>query len=108
MIVTSNRVVLVSYDLKTPGKNYAPLYESLKKQGVWWHYLESTWLVAGSKSPKDIYAAVVSDITTSDRLLIIEVKRPYWGYMPQEVWDWLEKHLPPDMYSGAMGTLSGR
>ena len=88
------RVLLVTYDLKTVGRDYKPFFEALKQQGHWWHYLEAAWLIHTSKGPKDVYNAIVTNITTSDRLLVIEVKRPYWGYMAQEAWDWIEQRLP--------------
>ena len=94
MIIPTQRVLLITYELKTVGRNYTPLYEALKVQGVWSHYLESTWLIQTTKSPQEVYTAIVGNITTSDRLFIIPVVRPYFGYMPKEVWDWLDQHLP--------------
>ena len=37
---------LISYDLNSPGKNYAQLYAAIQKLGSWWHCLDSTWIVA--------------------------------------------------------------
>ena len=31
---------LISYDLNSPGKNYAQLYAAIQKLGSWWHCLE--------------------------------------------------------------------
>jgi hypothetical protein len=87
------QVLLVTYDLKATTHNYSPFYEALKQQGEWWHYISSTWLIATTKTPQQLYGAVVRNIVTTDRLLIIPVKKPYWGYMPKETWDWLDSHL---------------
>ena len=38
-------IVLITYDLKQPGRNYTPLYETIKSLGEWQHPLESTWFV---------------------------------------------------------------
>ena len=36
----------INYDLNQPGQNYDELHEAIKSCcGVWWHYLDSTWLV---------------------------------------------------------------
>lgn len=93
------QVLLVTYDLKTPLRDYAPFYEALKQQGAWLHYLDSTWLISTSHTPQQLYNAVVSHITTSDRLLIVPITRPYYGFMPKDVWDWLDKHLPHSLSS---------
>ena len=90
----TQRVILVTYDLKTVGKDYKSFYEALKQHGHWWHHLDTTWLIHTTKTPKDVYNAVITNITTSDRLMIIEVKRPYWGYLPKEAWDWVDQRLP--------------
>jgi hypothetical protein len=87
------QVLLVTYDLKAATHNYSPFYEALKQQGEWWHYLSSTWLIATTKTPQELYNAVVKNIVTTDYLLIVPVKRPYWGYLPQDAWDWINVHL---------------
>jgi hypothetical protein len=90
------QVLLVTYDLKTANHNYSPFYDTLKQQGTWWHYLASTWLIATTKTPSELYGAVVSHITTSDSLLIAPIRRPFWGYLPRDAWDWLNTHVPQD------------
>jgi hypothetical protein len=87
-------ILLVTYDLKTSGHNYTPFYEALKTQGTsWWHYLSSTWLIDTNKTPKQLYDAVVPHITTNDNLLIIEVTGQYWGYLPKDSWEWVQRRL---------------
>ncbi len=90
----ATQVLLVTYDLKTSGHNYNPFFEALKQQGQWWHYLSATWLIATDRTPQELYNAVVSNITTSDHLLIVTVKRPYWGYLTKDAWDWIDSHIP--------------
>lgn len=88
------RVLLVTYDLKTVGKNYTPFYDALKLQGTWWHYLSSAWLIATPNTPQILYTAVAPHLTSSDFILILPVTRPYWGILPKDAWDWIETHLP--------------
>ncbi len=89
-----SKVYSVTYDLKTPGRDYTPLYEALKKAGKWWHYLESTWLIATDETPNQLYNRLVSTITISDRLLIIEVRNNGQGWLPKAAWDWIEENAP--------------
>jgi len=88
------QVLLVTYDLKTQGKIYTPFYEALKQQGQWWHYIASTWLIATTKTPQEVYAAVAPHLTVSDFILVVPIKRPYYGFLPKDAWDWMESNLP--------------
>jgi len=85
-------ILMVTYDLRTSGKNYSSLYDALKVQGEWWHYLASAWLISTTKSPQQVYNEVVTHITTNDSILIIQVAKNYWGYLPKEAWDWINAH----------------
>ena len=42
----------INYDLKAPGGNYSGLYEVIKKFGIWWHYMESTWLISTDETAR--------------------------------------------------------
>ena len=86
-------ILLVTYDLKTSGKNYTPLYDALKAQGKWWHYLASTWLLDTERSPKDVYDVLAPHIATKDSLMVIQVVAPYWGYLPKKAWEWIQKRI---------------
>jgi hypothetical protein len=82
-------IILVTYDLKTPGRNYTPFYEALKAQGHWWHYLANTWLIDTASAPQKVYEALGPHLSTSDRILVIQVSRLYQGYLPKAAWDWI-------------------
>jgi hypothetical protein len=88
-------VLLVTYDLRTPGHNYNPFYEALKQQGNWWHYISSTWLIATRKTPQELYSALVGHIATGDSLLVVTVKYPYWGSLSKEAWKWMNNWIKP-------------
>lgn len=85
-------VLIVTYDLKTPGKNYAPFYEELKRQGEWWHYLTSTWLISTEKSPNQVHQALGPHLSTLDMILVAPVTSPFWGWLPKDAWAWMRKH----------------
>jgi hypothetical protein len=87
-------VLLVTYDLKTPMKSYTPFYEALKRQGSWWHYLSSTWLVATTKTPQEVYSALAPHLTVRDFILITRITKPLWGFLPKDAWNWINQHVP--------------
>jgi hypothetical protein len=86
-------VVLITYDLKTPGRVYTSFYETLKLQGNWCHYLSSTWLIETQKTPNDIYTALAPHITVKDFILIIPVTKPAFGWLPKAAWDWINSRV---------------
>jgi hypothetical protein len=92
--LTPKRVLLVTYDLKTPSWDYNKFYETLKAQGMWWHYLSSSWLVATSSTPDQLYAALTPHLSQQDWILILPVKKPAFGWLPKEAWDWINVNLP--------------
>ena len=71
-------ILLVTYDLKAK-RDYTAFYEAIKQQGVWWHYLSSTWLLSTSKSPEEVMLAIRSDMDKQDYLLIAPLGSPRQG-----------------------------
>ena len=94
MTACQSQVLIVSSDLKTPGWNYAAFYETLKAQGAWWHYLTTTLLIATPKASIDVYNALAPHIAKTDYILIFPVKRPAFGWLPKEAWDWINTNVP--------------
>jgi hypothetical protein len=79
----------INYDLKTPGRDYAGLYEAIKSCGAWWHYLDSTWLVDTSLNAGRIFERLRSHVDGTDRVLVIGVTSDYQGWLTDEAWEWI-------------------
>lgn len=94
MAYQSRRGYCISYDLRQPDKDYSGLYDAIKQYPKWWHYLESTWLVATTESPNDIWSRLNPHIDTDDFLLIIEVRNNVQGWLPEEAWEWIHNNIP--------------
>lgn len=86
-------VYCVSYDLKKSGQNYQELYKQLEASDGYWHYLDSTWLVYTSESADQLSARLCEAIDQNDRLLVIKVVQPSQGWLPEDAWDWITKHV---------------
>lgn len=65
--------IIISYDLNRPGQNYSDLYEVIKKQGEWWHCLDSTWIVKTSRTTVQVRDAISPYIDKNDSLLVAEL-----------------------------------
>lgn len=84
-------VYLITYDLNKSGQNYDGLYKSIKKLGLWWHHLDSNWLVETTYSAEQIAATLRKAIDENDNLLVIRVYDDYAGQLTKKAWDWINK-----------------
>lgn len=84
-------VLLITYDLKRPGQQYAALHAEIKAAGTWWHHLESTWIIETELSPQHWYERLAKHIDRNDHIIVFEITRNYYGWAPKEAWDWLAK-----------------
>lgn len=79
----------INYDLNKPGQDYSKLHEAIKGLGVWWHYLDSNWLVDSDLNANQIWNRLSQHVDKNDFVLVIGVTRDYSGWLPKEAWDWL-------------------
>ncbi len=86
-------ILVVSLDLLGPATSYDKLYEVLKQQGTWWHYMRWTWIIDTDRTPSQITDALKPHVQPTDRLLVIPLTRPYQGLLTKEEWDWLTNRM---------------
>ncbi len=85
---------LVSYDLRKRGKDYMGLTEQLQHSPRWWHYLMSTWLIATSESPSELYNRLAAHLDPDDSILIIEAGNHIYGQLTKAAWEWIYREIP--------------
>jgi hypothetical protein len=88
-------VLLVTYNLKGPSVRYGELYDYLKNQGSWWHYMPSTWLIDTNKTPNELFEGIRPLIQEDDHLIVVRITRDRAGRLPQRAWAWVKKHMGP-------------
>jgi len=81
-------ILIVTYDLKTR-RDYGPLYAALQRQGSWWHYLTSTWLISTSNNPQQVFEAIHPFMDPQDFVFVAELGNQYQGWLPKEAWEWI-------------------
>lgn len=86
-------VLLVTYDLNRPGKDYPDLLKAIKEY-PWAKLSESSYAISTSQSASDVFNQLRLFIDKNDNIYVINLKRPYAGFGPKEVNDWLEQYLP--------------
>ena len=86
-------IVLITYDLKQPGRNYTDLYEAIKSFGDWQHPLESTWFVhvPDNTSLDLIVEKLKASADKNDFFFAVEITKNYQGWLPKSFWTWLDQ-----------------
>ena len=87
------RVYVVSYDLRKPGRDYKGLSDELQHSPGWWHYLDSTWLIATSESANELYKRLVYHLDRGDNILVIQAGSDRQGWLPKDAWNWIQQNL---------------
>jgi len=86
-------ILLVSYDLNAPSKNYEELYKLFKTSSSWWHYLDSTWLLYTQDSISTWCDNIRKVIDENDHFIVLDVtKQPRNGWLPKKAWAWIKEH----------------
>ncbi len=84
-------VYIISYDLNRPGQDYQGLYQAIKQLGDWCRPLDSTWLVDTTLGAEAVAGQLRPQIDKNDGLLVIGATQDYAGWLPKEMWEWLQQ-----------------
>lgn len=87
------KVYIISYRLQSK-KDYTGLYEQLEALPDWWHYLESTWLVATEQNANQLYNLMRPHLDQEkDDILIIQAGTDMQGWLPKDAWEWIHRNF---------------
>lgn len=83
--------ILISYDLRAPGKDYAKLWQHLRSYGNFAKPLESLWLIRTVYSVTQVRDSVAGFIDNNDQIFVVDVtKRPCaWRGFAAEIVSWI-------------------
>ena len=84
--------ILITYDLNKPGKDYSGLYDTIKMYS-WARLSESSYAIITDKHIDTIYNELKEHIDSNDVLYVVSLKKPWNGYGPKEVNEWLRDNL---------------
>ena len=86
-------ILLVTYNLTEPSGSYGDLFDVLKSQKSWWHYLPSTWLVDSDSNAETLYNQLKPHLRTGDHILITKLDdNERQGWLPKKAWGWIHRH----------------
>ena len=92
-MASMSTVKAISYDLHDPGQDYDDLHEAIKDYGLWWHHLESTWLVKTSSSCKEIRDDLKNHLDSNDELLVTKLSGAWTSGISDDGTDWLYEQM---------------
>lgn len=85
--------LLVTYDLNLESKR-PNITKKLKDSFPSWAKLsESSYAIETNMTPMQVYGVFEPLLDGNDNLLVITLKRPYYGQASKEVIDWLDGTL---------------
>lgn len=73
------RTIQINYDLRSPGRNYQPVYDYIKSLGTWAKPLESLWLVRTSQTVSAVRDGMRAKVDANDEVLILDVTGDSWA-----------------------------
>jgi hypothetical protein len=87
------QVLIVTYDLYEPGKNYEGLLQRIKSLGVWARLGYSCYLVYTQSDPVSARNQLIDALDTNDALYVGIAPPPSaWHGLPDEVSNWIRSH----------------
>lgn len=85
---------LIGYDLNKSGQNYTTLIENIKALGLWWHCLDSTFIVKFSLTAVAIRDHLKKYIDSNDELLVVSLTgEGAWAGFDDTCSKWLRENL---------------
>ena len=87
-------VILITYDLNSPGQNYEKLVGKIKKFDAWARLSESSYAVRTDLAPTRIFEILKPYVDPNDQIYLINLTRPFAGQGSEEVNKWLADNLP--------------
>lgn len=85
-------VYIVTYDLNREAVR--PNILGAIKSRAWAKLSESSYAIDTQETSEQVYADLRRHIDNNDNLFVIPMTKPYSGFGPKDVIEWLEARLP--------------
>lgn len=88
------KTYMVGYDLNRPAQNYTVLIDALQEYPLWWHHLDSTWLIKTNNSAAQIRDHLATFIDANDELLVAYISgESAWAGFNDKGSQWLNDNI---------------
>ncbi|ABD27153.1 hypothetical protein Saro_2717 [Novosphingobium aromaticivorans DSM 12444] len=83
-------ILLLTYDLKAPGRNYEPVFDYIKANYTWCKGAESVWLLETTATTTKVRDDVKALVDDNDIVFVVQITRN-WASLNYYCGDWLNK-----------------
>src|SRR5215218_5747514 len=86
---------MVSYDLKSQGKDYSALIQALQEgYRSYWHCLDSIWLIVADQNHTQVRDYLLQHIDDNDKLIVADLGgNAAWHGFSEECSNWITNAL---------------
>ncbi|AXH51921.1 hypothetical protein LI034_03280 [Clostridium perfringens] len=86
---------MITYDLNSKGQKYDEVIKAIKDSstGAWCTYWKSSYLIKSYLTPNQISDKIKPHLDGNDRLIIIEVKDNYQGWLSKKQWQYIRENI---------------
>ena len=85
---------VVAFSLSGPYEAYKDFFALINSCDAWCNYMPGVWLILSRLPLPSLSSALRQKIRTTDRLMVMPAKGPIDGWLPEEGWTWIGKHIP--------------
>lgn len=91
------KTYIIGYDLNKTGQDYNALTDKIKITfTIWWHHLDSTWIVKSNLSAAQIRDILKPFIDSNDELLVTSLNgESAWTGFNEKGSQWLRDNIQP-------------
>lgn len=88
-------VYMITYDLNSKGQKYDEVIEAIKNAstGVWCSFWKSSYLIKSNLTVQQVNDKIIAHLDSNDRLIVIEVKNNYLGWLTDEQWKYIRENI---------------
>lgn len=94
--IAAMATLLVTYDTKSPWLDYGGLIRAIKKHS-WVRLTDNVFVIHTTVPAEDIFATLRHFLDDSANLYVLTIRKPFSGFGPGNVNDWLSKNLAKEM-----------
>ena len=90
---------LITYDLNSEGQDYQNVIDAIKQasDGVWCSYWKSSFLIRSNyATAQQVTDCITPHLDTNDRLIVMEVKQNYQGWLSKDQWNYINQQIFSD------------
>ena len=84
---------IITYDLRSPGRDYNDLYDRIKSYNRWAFITESSWAVSTDHTAVAVRDYLTQALDSNDKLFVGQLGASAWIGLPSDVSKWLKDNL---------------